>query len=223
MEGNGGWTFGETHTALVGGVVDFWRFKAQKERITGHYPNDRSHTWTRQEAALCSISSAFAVTELLMTYKGGWEECAALLDNMCTKLLIILKKLLTAFYTWRHILPALIRLSRWNCFMQQKLGGLSLSLHVCPPLFSCPASAVRCSFIHLSSAPRHSYFSQPGTRNGTLPKTIVPHIHLVKSPQMKCLEKRGPFKQKKREGGKEKPGRGCNFIQLVEPASKLTA
>lgn len=44
---------------------------------------------------------------------------AALLDNMCTELLIILSKLLTAFYTWRQVfLPALIRLSRWNCFMQ---------------------------------------------------------------------------------------------------------
>lgn len=71
--------------------MDFWRFKAQKERIIGHYPNDRSHTWTRQEAALRSISSAFVVTELLMTYKRGLGECAALLDNMCTKLLIILK------------------------------------------------------------------------------------------------------------------------------------
>lgn len=203
----------------------FWRFKAQKERIIGHYPNDRSHTRTRQEAALPSISSAFLVTELLMTYKKGrWGQRAALLDNMCTKLLIILKKLLTAFYTWRHVLPVLIRLSRWNCFMQQKLGGLSLSLHVCPPLFTCPASAVRRSFIHLSSAPRLvALSSQPGTRNGTLPKTIVPQIHLVKSPQMKCLEKRGSFKQKKRKGGKEKPGRECNFIQLVEPASKLTA
>lgn len=51
----------------------FWRFRAQKERIIGHYPNDRSHTRTRQEAALPSISSAFLVTELLMTYKKeGW-------------------------------------------------------------------------------------------------------------------------------------------------------
>lgn len=69
--------------ALKGGVVDFWRFKAQKERIIGHYPNDRSHTWTRQEAALRSISSAFIVTELLLTFKGWgrsllpfWTTCA---------------------------------------------------------------------------------------------------------------------------------------------------
>lgn len=51
--------------------MDFWGFEAQKERIIGHYPNDRSHTRTGQEAALRSISSAFVVTELLMTYKEG--------------------------------------------------------------------------------------------------------------------------------------------------------
>lgn len=51
--------------------MDFWGFEAQKERIIGHYPNERSHTRTGQEAALRSISSAFVVTELLMTYKEG--------------------------------------------------------------------------------------------------------------------------------------------------------
>lgn len=66
--------FENAHTASVGGVVDFWGFEAQKERIIGHYPNDRSHTRTGQEAALRSISSAFVVTELLMTYKEGGGE-----------------------------------------------------------------------------------------------------------------------------------------------------
>lgn len=61
--------FENTHMASVGGVVDFWGFEAQKEGIIGHYPNDGSHTGTGQEAALPSISSAFVVTELLMTYK----------------------------------------------------------------------------------------------------------------------------------------------------------
>lgn len=30
--------FENAHTASVGGVVDFWGFEAQKERIIGHYP-----------------------------------------------------------------------------------------------------------------------------------------------------------------------------------------
>lgn len=193
----------------------FGVFKAQKERIIGHYPNDRSHTRTRQEAALCSISSAFIVTELLLTLKGwGWgggvEVCAALLDNMCTELLIILKKLLTAFYTWRHVLPALIRLSGWNCFMQQKLGGAF-------PLIARLSSRIQLasrggkSLLHsriICAAVPQLFPPNLARKTGCFLKPLFHISHLVKSPQMKCLEKRGQFKQ---GGKKEKRSKGKNL------------
>lgn len=146
------------------------------------------------------------------------EESAALLDNMCTELLIILKNLLTAFCTCRHVLPALIRLSRWNCFMQQKLGG---AFPLCARLSSCTqlsslGCTVRCSFTHLSSAPpRLSFFSPNLAREMVSILKPLFHIsHLVKSPPMKCLEKRGSFKQKKKKYSQGKTWKGLQFYTV---------
>lgn len=63
---------------------ELWTFgglRRRRKELLGITPNDRSHTRTGQEAALRSISSAFVVTELLMTYKegvggGGGRGCA---------------------------------------------------------------------------------------------------------------------------------------------------